>query len=823
MIPKMAKTQKVNQKRELMGRRIRPFIAKLALGMFLACASLASLSSSRAEPVTNRVLSGTQIVVSPNCVLLKINFNFRVRYVSHFPVSSGNELRILIQPIDGARFDIESLSSREALRPPQIKSAGVKAIQYEARVAEGPTLSIIFDRTVNFDVGASPDFQSVVVSIGGSKRSKACKAEFPLHGAETWDPSISEGETLIVKRRQPPRETVVARREAASQTPIPEVAPTEIPGSSSTGGAIGGAKEDAIGALIAEARSAMRQNNLPQAISLLKKAVAQPENPRTPEARELLGVAYQKDKQTEAAKTVYEDYVRRYPNGEGSEGVRQRLLVMQTAGAPPSERLRAGPSGFAGSAEAQSEGGVQTAGGRSFWTVSGSVSQFFIRDDSYRVARDRTVALDLNATKEDHETHQNTLMSSFDLSALWGDGGTKSKFRFSGTEQHRFDGDEKDISSVGALYLETSVKDWGTMFSVGRQTRNTGGVLGRFDGAVVTYQWNPWFGVSAVGGSPVARRADLPFKDDKYFYGASLNFGHVFGGFDASFYAIEQRDREFIDRQAIGTELRYVDLTKSAFVTIDYDTHFEELDAAIFTGSWTMPDKSLVRLSADYRKAPYLTTWNALQGQPYLTLYELLKAHTQAEVKQMALDRTATYESVNLGYTRQLTDKLQLNLDFTAAHIDGTIASYGVDAVPDTGNEFYYSAQLVGNSLFTEGDLYTAAFRYSDLKESDNFAFDVSTRYPLTEELRIAPRLTAGYRMGKQASYDEFTVLPSLLVDYFWRKDLNLELEVGERWTWHNQGTTTINESELFVTAGFRYDFYADLKEKCATPSILCR
>ena len=45
---------------------------------------------------------------------------------------------------------------------------------------------------------------------------------------------------------------------------------------------------------------------------------------------------------------------------------------------------------------------------------------------------------------------------------------------------------------------------------------------------------------------------------------------------------------------------------------------------------------------------------------------------------QMAIDRTATYQSANIGYTRQLTDKLQINLDFTQAHINGTIDSFTV-------------------------------------------------------------------------------------------------------------------------------------------------
>ena len=107
----------------------------------------------------------------------------------------------------------------------------------------------------------------------------------------------------------------------------------------------------------------------------------------------------------------------------------------------------------------------------------------------------------------------------------------------------------------------------------------------------------------------------------------------------------------------------------------------------------------------------------------------------------MAIDRTATYQSSNVGYTRQLTDKIQINLDVTQAHINGTIGSYSVMGTPDSGDEFYYGAQLVGSSLFTDGDMYSAAFRYSDMQDLDNFAVDLSTRYPITQDLRhTAPR-----------------------------------------------------------------------------------
>ena len=40
--------------------------------------------------------------------------------------------------------------------------------------------------------------------------------------------------------------------------------------------------------------------------------------------------------------------------------------------------------------------------------------------------------------------------------------------------------------------------------------------------------------------------------------------------------------------------------------------------------------------------------------------------------------------------------------------------------------------------------------------------------------------------------------------------------------TWRSQGTTQTTENELLITAGVRYDFYADTNT-CLTPSAFCR
>jgi hypothetical protein len=786
--------------------------------------------TGQAEPVQNRVLSGYQMVVERKCWLFKINFNHRIRYLSHFPLSFGTELRIMLRPIDPRQFDLDGGSAREALRPPQDRRAGISVIQYEAAIAEGPTLTIIFDRPVNFDVAGGADFQSLVVSVTDPKAGKACKPAFPARAADGWATVVTRGQAAGQMAAKPAKVALPAVP-AAPNPPAPAAAalisqpgPTSGPSAVAVAGPkrdIAANAPDAAGALIAAARSALMQGQLASAIAQLKKASELPENPRTPEALELLGVAYQKDRQPLAAKAIYQDYLRRYPSGEGSDGVWQRLLAMETAEAPSERTLRAPTIGPATVNGVAGPGSAPSVRGSQYWSTSGSLSTFYIGDDTRSVLRDPTIAPNLNSTKDDYLVHHNTLLTAIDLSAIWGNADMKSKFRFSGTEENRLGADERNITGVSALYLDTSIKDWDAAFRIGRQIRNSGGILGRFDGAVLSYQVSPLFGVTVVGGSPVEFRSDLPFKDDRYFFGSSVNFASYYG-LESSLYAIQQMDRNFIDRQAVGTELRYNDATKSAFLNVDYDTYFNTLDAAIFTGTWTLPDKSVLRIGGDYRRAPFLTAWNAIRGQPYGTLYDLLKAYTLSEVQQMAVDRTATYQSSTVGYSKPLTDNLQLNLDFTQAHIDGTITSYNVSGTPDMGDEFYYSVQLVGSSLLTQGDLFTAAVRYSDLKDSNNYALNLSTRYLITDDFRVQPRFVAGYTEGKTTAYNEYTILPTFLLTYAWTKDLSFEVEVGERWTWRTQGTTRTSENEFLVTAGFRLDFYAD-PQNCLTPSVFCR
>ena len=134
-------------------------------------------------------------------------------------------------------------------------------------------------------------------------------------------------------------------------------------------------------------------------------------------------------------------------------------------------------------------------------------------------------------------------------------------------------------------------------------------------------------------------------------------------------------------------------------------------------------------------------------------------------------------------------------------------ASGGVAAVPASGNEFYFSGQLTGNDLFKPSDLYVLGLRYATTPDVKTYVADLSARYPITDKLRLNPRLRLGYRNNGTAAWEEYSVLPSLRLDYQWTRDWNLELEGGAKLTRKLQAGTQDDQSELFVTVGYRYDF----------------
>jgi tetratricopeptide (TPR) repeat protein len=749
------------------------------LALALAGSTLVVLRPASAQPVVDQALADAQLAVQKGCAILKVNFNFRIRYASHFPLDHSDELRITVNPIDRNQAAALVTLRREAATVPDGKLHGIKAITFEAQHPGGPEVRILFDHPVAYQVAPHPDAQSIVVAVAGPKASPACSPVFP--GAA---PSAAIG---------------------------PGTRPV---------GAISQSDLRAVAGWMDEGRAALRKNNPGGAIPIFTKILKYPENQNSAEAQELLGLAHQKSGHFREARAEYEDYLRRYPSGEQSERVRQRLAGIVTANDEVSTVLRTPGTLPAGAPPA----GRFAPSNETIWTLVGSASSFYIRDDSFRAVRDPTVAPDPNADPDAHRVHQNEMLSSLDLTATWNNDQTKGKIRFSGSEEHRFDNGSTDLAGVAALSVDMLAKEWDLRTVAGRQTLNTDGVLGRFDGAL--FSWRPlsMLRVDLVSGSPVISRFDLPFKDNKYFYGAGLGLGPYLG-FETTLYAIEQQERSLVDREAIGADFRYFDANKFAFGNVDYDVHFQRLNAAIFSGSWILPDKSTIYGGADYRRTPFLSASNIL-NQFFATSFNTLNAQINDpaclnDLVQCVRDQTPIFKSAMVGYSHPLTDKLAVSADATIVNLSQAFSptpgssSAGLGPLPG-GNEYFYSAQLIGNNIVKDGDMYIAALRYSQTGTSNIYVLDLNTRFPLTPDWRISPRLRLGYTAGTGIDLKQYTVLPSFLVDYYWTKDLSLEFEVGAQWTSGVQSGIRSKDTELLATIGLRYDFYTDTSTKAA-------
>jgi hypothetical protein len=602
-----------------------------------------------------------------------------------------------------------------------------------------------------------------------------------------------------------------------------------VPSNDRSAGTLSDADLREIAASMDDARAALKRNKLRGAIQLFTKVLKYPENEYSAEAKELLGLALQRGGQIAEAQATYEDFLRRYPTGEQSERVRQRLAGILTATGEASTPLRAPPiARFAPVHDTT-------------WTFVANASTFYIRDDSFRTARDPSTAPDPTADPDSHAVHQNEILTTLDWLATWNNDETKGRIRFSGGEEHRFDSNQGanqvDEIGVSVLSVDATVKDWNLRTVAGRQTYNSDGVLGRFDGALFSWQPISLVKFDLVTGSPANSRYDAPFKNERYFYGAGIGIGPLFGGLETSIYAIEQRDRWLVDREAIGTELRYADSNKFAFGTVDYDVHFQRLNAIIASGSWTLPDGSTLYGGADYRRTPYLSTWNALINQPFGTLYDLLRnqAETSQQLQQIAYDSTPIYKSAMLGFSHPLSDKLQVGADATLVNLSQPIAPLGLDpslATLAAGNEYYFSAQLIGNNIFKDGDMYIGALRYSQQETDTDYVLDLNSRYPINSDWTIGPRLRLGYSIFSGTNIRQYTVLPSFFLLYHVTENLDFESEVGAQWTSATQPGVNTKDTELFVTAGLRYKFEYDGSKnsandhsKLATPATaaLCR
>jgi tetratricopeptide (TPR) repeat protein len=536
--------------------------------------------------------------------------------------------------------------------------------------------------------------------------------------------------------------------------------------------------DEKLKALMEEARQAVARQDYNRAVQLYTKILQYPDHPYRQDALEFLGVARERKGQVAHAIKEYQRYLSLYPDGEGSERVKQRLAGLTTA----AEKPRAGIARPQAAKEAKP------------WDVYGGFSQFYRRDENTIDGADSTVT-------------QSSIASDLDITARRRGDSYDIQSRFTGSYLHDFlnDGPGNE-SSVSSAYLDANGKELGLSMRLGRQSRNTGGVLGRFDGLLLGYRLTDWLTVNTVGGYPVASTRDS-LDTDKYLYGLSADLGTFANAWDFNTFIIEQKVHGVVDRRAIGGEARYFDPIRSLLTFVDYDIFYDSLNTFIFLGTWTLPDRTTINATFDYRNSPILTTTNALQGQTAESINDLLDSFSKDEIRDLAKDRTGENTTATLGASHPFSERFQLSGDITVSNLSDTKASGGVEAIPGTGNEYFYNLQLIGNGLMKSGDISILGLRYSDTSTAKISSLSLNSRYPVNRDWRVNPRVRVDYRDNDRDGSSQWIASPSIRTDYRWRRRYRLEFEGGGEWSTRDLADDTEKSTSYFISVGYRADF----------------
>ena len=779
----------------MMRKRVPTALRALPAALIVAAGVMAQ--ALHAEPAAEKLLSSVSVSERDACAVIKIEFNSRVQYVSHMPLTSGDELRITLKPVEQRQAVPGAAVEQESLHAPANDRASVHAIELGPD-ATGAALSLYFKHKVAYKIAPGAGFKSILIAIPGPEPKASCVPS--LGGASKADNGKSAG---ALEPSQSP-----LRRAINDEDLTPEMLDVTMKG----------------------VREALPQGDVDRAINLLSKVLAARDRRYAQEAKELLGVAHEKKGMIADAKADYQDYLALYPKGPGTDRVRARLTVLDQSGPSLFDQLKKSQMDAAlpvpppigdgkvkdGIAAASSANWGETQNGAqqkkdpkaSTITQNGSASLYYNRNQG---GRDFFVPprLQLGWDKENvYQLYQNNVFGTIDYDGRFDNAEFTGRVHVSSSQDNRYISGQNDETAISALYFDGKAKESGISGRIGRQTVYSGGVLGRFDGVSASYQIDENIKFNAVTGAPVERSRDAPFLNDSYFYGISADFDHWRQGVDSSLYFFDQRTDGLVDRQGIGTELRYSDEAMSGFATVDYDIHYLELNEAVLTGTYIFPGFSTLGLNFDYRRAPLIFTSNALQSQGVASLSDLLKIYTHDDIERFSLDRTAKSYSAGANVSHPLNEHLLFSGDVTLTYVSGTPASGGVAASPSMGTEFYSSMQLTQSDVFTAGDSYTGSLRFADSQTAFRYMIEGSARYPVTNDWRLGPVLRLGYIDSKSDGMGEYEFMPSLRSSYYIYDDLVFEVEAGKRWTARETEHGTANETELTVLSGIRYDFH---------------
>jgi tetratricopeptide (TPR) repeat protein len=542
--------------------------------------------------------------------------------------------------------------------------------------------------------------------------------------------------------------------------------------------------------LMARARDALAAKKYEEAIDKLNQLLLLPPNKFSQDAQELIGVAWERAGDAARARTEYQLYLRLFPEGEGADRVRQRLAALGSdQGTTP--LVEAGAAG-AQKAEPPKK-------------YSGSIAQY------YYGGKARSQSLVNLAAGIDQSTLSKTtesaIVTSVDLGGRFTSPEAETRVVVRGTGSANLQSTSHSASLLNAAYVDYKRTGSGLAIRAGRQSAISGGLLGLFDGVSLTYPVSQKVKFDLMGGVPANVLVSAP---SQRLLAAMMEADGIFEHWGGNIYFIDQTSEGFSNRRAVGTELRYADERGSLYSLLDYDMNFRKINAVSLQGSYQAPAQTTITILADIRKAPSLELTNALisSGQPSLTALLQMPNTTLADVRNQALQTSATAKQGLISVSRPFAERWQLAVDLRYSEVGALPAVGNFEAALATGAQYAASAQLTGSNLYSLRDInsFNLSVLTSPLLRGTQFGYSNLTG--LRENaLTVEPSIRF-YRQTETNGNKTERITPGLRVTYRVSRRANLLGETVLEHSTLDSATGHGTTNSIFFYFGYRYELF---------------
>jgi hypothetical protein len=533
--------------------------------------------------------------------------------------------------------------------------------------------------------------------------------------------------------------------------------------------------------LFEQAKVALTDKNYPLATTLLTRLYQQGSDSEQQFALEFLGVSREKKGQLAFAKQAYQLFLENYPEVDTAPRVKMRLNNL--IGIQTLSENRSFKENKKGSKR------------RSSSYLRGSLATDYrqaLLVDNLGNSRDT-----LSLANVDLDAKGHAELDDYNVG-----------FRVSlGHYQDLLPDSDKTNEQIRYLNFSANSKDNLYQLKIGRQRSRGKGVFGRFDGVILSSEFITDMQVNVVAGYPVSSSKVTTLDPERQFYGLSIDVDNSWQDIDFSVFLFEQSINDLTDRRAVGGELSYFKDAVSVFSLVDYDIFFNELNALLFSGSYSTESAQRYSWSLNYRKNPYVGTRNALIGQSIDSFAELQNLFiNDEEILDLALDRTLTSKTASLQFFQPINERYDFSASITWMDLASAPESGGVPAISESGGQYYANAYFSVRNLYSDHDTNSVGFRYSDLSQSQVYSLYATGRYRFNNGISITPKLRFDTRSNENGSSQQ-SISPTFRMQYQSRKHYIYGDFGGIFYNTKSTLFPTQKTSIYFLYLGYRYYF----------------